>query len=117
MASAILFRAAAPIFRRFFETGAVATAADADAALFGGRPRLFGAVPSIERTWAICSSNLVRVNSRPERAAFSTSLDSAGVVGILKIIVQKSGSVFFEAGVGEAMLRQAGANPRCFDSR
>src|SRR5438309_11658448 len=91
MALAILFRVAALIVRRFLGAGSAAVTGGAGAALFGGRPRRFGAVPSIERTWAICSSSLFRVSSRPARAAFSMSLDSAGVVGILKIIVQKRG--------------------------
>ena len=45
MASAILFRAAALIPLRFGGAAVSAEADIADAAFFGGRPRLFGAVP------------------------------------------------------------------------
>jgi hypothetical protein len=52
------------------------------AALLGGRPRRFGAVPSIDRTCAMCCWIRFFCSSKPLRAAVSNSCETAGYLGI-----------------------------------
>jgi hypothetical protein len=94
VASAIFLRAAALIRRRFLAARFGATTVLAVTEFFGGRPLFLGAIPSTARTWAICSVTLFRCCSRPARAALSISFEIPWDVGILKTIVQESGSVF-----------------------
>src|ERR1700736_2421587 len=76
VASPILFRAAALIFRRLRSGFGDFCAAG----FFGGRPRFL--IPSRERTCVICSSILVFCRSKPFRAAFRISRETVGCLGI-----------------------------------
>jgi hypothetical protein len=77
MASAILFRAAAPIFRRFLAAGLDRSLRRGCRALQRPSAPLWCG-PSIERTWAICSSSLFRCSSKPARAAFNILVGQCG---------------------------------------
>ncbi len=69
VASPILFRAAALIFRCLRGGFGDCCAAG----FFGGRPRFL--IPSMARTFAICSSTLVFCSSKPSSAAVNISCE------------------------------------------
>jgi hypothetical protein len=93
MSRAIFFRAAGLIFP-FFGAG-VGTGAEVAADL-GGRPRLFGAVPSRDWTWRMCCSRVLFFASKPARAAVRISFGMADDCGMLSpsYIKQKAAGMF-----------------------